>query len=65
MTKKNVSKGAHAFKTLKEVLQILNRNELIYTSSMMRSWYVLLKWIDCTNIIIVKWNQYLRDTHYK
>jgi DNA processing protein len=29
MTKKNVSKGAHAFKTLKEVLQILNRNELI------------------------------------
>lgn len=65
MTKKNVSKGAHAFKTLKEVLQILNRNELIYTSSMMRLWYVLLKWIDCTNIIIVKWNQYLRDTHYK
>ena len=27
--KKYVSKGAHAFKTLKEVLQILNRNELL------------------------------------
>lgn len=27
--KKYVSKGAHAFKTLKEVLQILNRNKLI------------------------------------
>lgn len=26
--KKYVSKGAHAFKTLKEVLQTLNRNEL-------------------------------------
>ena len=26
--KKYVSKGAHAFKTLKEVLQILKRNEL-------------------------------------
>ena len=27
--KKYVSKGAHVFKTLKEVLQILNRNKLI------------------------------------
>lgn len=27
--KKYVVKGAHAFKTLKEVLQILNKNELI------------------------------------
>lgn len=27
--KKQVGKGAHAFKTLKEVLQILNRNELL------------------------------------
>lgn len=27
--KKYVSKAAHAFKTLKEVLQILNRNKLI------------------------------------
>lgn len=27
--KKYVSKGAHVFKTLKEVLQILNRNELL------------------------------------
>lgn len=26
---KKISKGAHAFKTLKEVLQILNRNKLI------------------------------------
>ena len=24
-----ISKGAHAFKTLKEVLQILNKNELL------------------------------------
>ena len=29
MAKKYVSKGAHVFKTLKEVLQILNRNKLI------------------------------------
>ena len=27
--KKYVGKGAHAFKTLKEVLQVLNRNELL------------------------------------
>lgn len=27
--KKYVGKGSHAFKTLKEVLQILNRNELL------------------------------------
>lgn len=27
--KKYVSKGAHAFKTLKEVLQLLNRNKLL------------------------------------
>ena len=27
--KKYVGKGAHAFKTLKEALQILNRNELL------------------------------------
>ena len=29
MAKKYVGKGAHAFKTLNEVLQILNRNELL------------------------------------
>lgn len=29
MTKKYVGKGARVFKTLKEVLQILNRNELL------------------------------------
>lgn len=29
MAKTYISKGAHAFKTLKEVLQILNKNELL------------------------------------
>ena len=29
MAKKYVGKGVHAFKILKEVLQILNRNELL------------------------------------
>ena len=29
MAKKYVGKGARAFKTLKEVLQILNRNKLL------------------------------------
>ena len=29
MAKKYASKGAHVFKTLKEVLQILKRNELL------------------------------------
>lgn len=30
MAKKYIKKGAHAFKNLKEVLQILNDNEVLY-----------------------------------